>query len=169
MNDDSLKNIEKILDGKAPDYIVYSPNYWQWFTHHKNHDLLDDEIKHCHSQYDVLSCLGVDIFSRNIYGDDQKYWWGGICDEYFETGEFIQNKEIINKNIVYHKKFKGKTGELSDKLTFHYDASTLVQNKFFIDDYEGQFKQFEEFVSARKWRFNPEKYRKHWRSIKVHI
>lgn len=153
-------HIEKVLDNKTPDRIVYSPNYWQWFTHQRNHGLLDDEIKHCQSQYDILSFLGVDIFSRNIYSDDQKYWWGGICDEYFETGEFIQDKELINKNIVYNKKFIGKSGELSDRLTFHFDGSTLVQNKFFIDDYETQFRQFEEFVSARKWRFNPEKYRK---------
>lgn len=159
MNEKSKINVEKVLDNKVPDRIVYSPNYWQWFTHQKNHGLLDDEIKHCRSQYDILSFLGVDIFSRNIYGDDQIYWWGGICDEYFENGEFKQEKEIIDKNIIYHKKFIGKSGELSDELTFRFDASTLIQNKFFVDDYETQFRQFEEFVSARRWRFNPEKYK----------
>lgn len=47
--------------------FVYAPNYWQWFAHHKNHNLLPQEIRHCETQLDLIKYLGLDIFSRNIY------------------------------------------------------------------------------------------------------
>lgn len=41
--------------------FVYTPNYWQWFAHHKNHNLLPQEIRHCETQLDLIKYLGLDI------------------------------------------------------------------------------------------------------------
>ena len=42
----SGNQVEKVLQRKAPDRIVYAPNYWQWFAHQRNHGLLPPEIAH---------------------------------------------------------------------------------------------------------------------------
>ncbi len=36
----SKERILKLIDGEAPDQIIYAPNYWQWFEHHRNHQIL---------------------------------------------------------------------------------------------------------------------------------
>jgi len=60
--------------------FVFAPNLWQWFAHKSNHHLLPDEIVHCKTQLDVIRYLGLDVFSRNIYCDEQKYWFGGLTE-----------------------------------------------------------------------------------------
>ncbi len=101
----SKENIEKILINQAPSRFVFAPNFWQWFAHHKNHDILPEEIKHCKTQLDMIDYLGVDVFSRNIYCKQDEYWIGGICDEYFEDGRVEISTESEDKNKITEKKY----------------------------------------------------------------
>jgi len=64
--------VSAVLKRKDPGRFLYAPNYWQWFAHQKNHDLLPEEISSCNSQLDLIRHLGLDVFSRNIYSDQQK-------------------------------------------------------------------------------------------------
>ena len=70
--------ITAVLKRKDPGRFLYAPNYWQWFAHQKNHDLLPEEISSCNSQLDLIRHLGLDVFSRNIYSDQQAFWFGGL-------------------------------------------------------------------------------------------
>ncbi len=36
--------VTSVLQRKAPARVVYAPNYWQWFAHHRNHGLLPPEL-----------------------------------------------------------------------------------------------------------------------------
>lgn len=87
---------------------MYAPNYWQWFELHKNHDVLPDEMKHYETQLDLIRFLGLDVMSRNIYCNQKDYWFGSICDEYFEGGvEKVTSKYTKNNDIycILQKKF----------------------------------------------------------------
>jgi len=39
---EARRNIDLILNNETPEFIAYSPNYWQWFAHQENHCLLDE-------------------------------------------------------------------------------------------------------------------------------
>ena len=45
-----LEEVQSILKREQPSRFVYAPNYWQWFAHHKNHNTIPEEIKHCEKQ-----------------------------------------------------------------------------------------------------------------------
>ena len=101
--------VETILGKQAPKSFIYAPNYWQWFAHHKNHGILPHEIRHCNTQLDLIRHLGLDVMSRNIYSDQQKYWFGGICDEYFDSGIEKKESRKTNRKIHWQKQPKLQT------------------------------------------------------------
>ena len=154
------ENIERILTNQIPPRFVYAPNYWQWFAHHKNHGILPREIRNCETQMDMLTYLGVDIFSRNIYCKQDEYWFGGICDEYFEDGEVVISTRADNMNKITEREYHFNTGILSERLLYVFNESTIVQNKFLITDYKEQGNLLEQFVGSRKWRFNKSRFEK---------
>jgi hypothetical protein len=149
-----MNNVERILLNQIPDRIVYAPNYWQWFSHHQNHGTLPDEIKHCESQLDLINYLGVDVFSRNIYCNQNEYWFGGLCMESFEGIEVNTSISFEKGDKITDKEYHLKTGKLTEQLRYVFNESTVVQTKFLITDYAEQAGLLEEFVAARKWTFN---------------
>ena len=146
--------IRKILNNKNTTGIVYAPNYWQWFEHHKNHNTLPEEICHCETQLDLIQYLGLDVFSRNVYAKQQEYWFGGICEEYFIND--IQKEKVVrkeNNNTYYDVKYSMSRGAICEQLIYVFDESTVVQREFLIKDYQNEIDLFEEFVNSRMWRF----------------
>ncbi len=152
--------VSTFLKGEKPDRIIFAPNYWQWFTHHKDHGKLPGELKHCDSQLDMINYLGLDVFSRNVYSDAHEYWFGGLSEEIFDGVSKSENRYINGKDRVIEKSYKTPKGLLTEKLTYVFSGSTIVQSEFLIDDYENQLDMFEQFVASRHWRFKPEVYRK---------
>ena len=150
--------IESVLRNETPSRIIFGPNYWQWFAHHKNHGILPEEIRHCETQLDMINYLGADIFSRNIYCKQDEAWIGGICDEYFEGGEVVTSTVPDGRNKIINKEYNFGNGKLSERLMYVFDESTIVQKDFLITDYMKQGSLFEQFVAARKWKFNKAKY-----------
>ena len=150
--------IGRILVKETPSVFVFAPNYWQWFAHHRNHGILPEELKGCETQLDMIKYLGVDVFSRNIYCRQDEYWFGGICDEYFDDGEVEVSIRSENSNKLTRKDFRLSKGLLSEELLYVFDESTIVQKKFLITDYRDQGGLLEQFVSSRKWKFNKMKF-----------
>jgi len=149
-------NIARVLKNQEPDRFVFAPNYWQWFSHHKNHGILPDEIRHCESQLDLINYLGLDVFSRNIYSPQDDYWFGGLCEEYLEGGEISSEVDYEGKDKYTSRTYRLKTGQLTETLRYVFNESTVVQKKFLIEDYNAQTALLEELVSMRKWRFKKE-------------
>jgi hypothetical protein len=149
--------ILKILGRQNPGQYIFAPNYWQWFSHHKNHGLLPPEIKHCRGQLEFIRYLGLDVFSRNIYCDHTKYWFAGLADEVLdgvgvETCETMECKDKITTRRIITKK-----GELTERLRHLFAESTIVQEKFLVDN-ASQLPALEEFVRARRWQFHTLRY-----------
>jgi len=119
LNNSPRSEIEKILAGQQPSRFVYAPNYWQWFKHHQDHELLPDEIRHCKSLLDLNNYLGLDVFSRNIYSDPEKYWFGGLCDE--KTGDFELTTQISfsGRDKVTLKEYKSPLGDSQRETGLH--------------------------------------------------
>jgi len=139
------------MDRRKPSGIVYAPNYWQWFAHHRNHGLLPTEIAHCRSQLEVIEHLGLDVFSRNIYCDEQRGWWGGLCDVAWNGTErewFDGRDRIVERTY----------GRLAERLCYVYQKSTLVQERFAVNDYASQLDDLQALLQARRWRFVPERF-----------
>jgi uroporphyrinogen-III decarboxylase len=150
-------NVSAVLDRQRPERIPYAPNYWQWFEHRKNHGL-PDEIAHCRSQLDLLGHLEVDVFSRNIYSDQQTGWLGGLCDVVWENVDYRETETGAGRDRVFERVYRTRKGTLSERLRYVHSQSTLVQEKFLVDDRENQIEAFLELVRARRWRFVPERY-----------
>ena len=152
--------LHNFLKGGKADRIIYAPNYWQWFTHHQEHNKLPEELKHCNTQLELINHLGLDVFSRNIYADPHEYWFGGLSEELFDGVSLSEKSYLEGSDKVIEKKFETSKGLLTEKLTYIHSESTMVQSKFLVDDYENQLDMFEQFVTSRSWRFKPEAYRK---------
>lgn len=153
-----MNNVELVLQNLNPSSIVYAPNYWQWFSHHKNHGTLHDEIKHCETLLDLLNYLGIDVFSRNVYSKQDEYWFGGICEEYFDGVEVDKSTLIENGDKISDIEYHCKSGILTEQLRYVFSESTIVQKKFLITDYASQSGLLEQFVKSRKWKFNKSKF-----------
>ena len=153
-----MNNVEMVLQNLYPSSIVYAPNYWQWFSHHKNHGTLPNEIKHCETQLDLINWLGLNVFSRNIYCKQDEYWFGGICEEYFDGVEVIKSTNIEKEDKISDIGYHCKSGILTEQLRYVFNESTVVQKKFLITDYANQTGLLEQFVASRKWKFNKSKF-----------
>ena len=157
--------IEKILAHEQPSRFVYAPNYWQWFKHQTSHNQLPDEISHCNTLLDLYNYLGVDIFSRNIYSDPEKYWFGGICDEVLDNFEIFERKTLSGKDRIISREYRTSGGILDEKLTYIFNESTLVQTKFLVNDYVKDYEVFRHFLENRRWELNIDKFNSISRSV----
>jgi len=153
-------SVRSVIDRTTPDRIVYAPNYWQWFAHHKNHSTLPDEIVHCETQLDMIRYLGLDVFSRNIYCDQTRRWFGGLAEECLDGGEIAYVEHREGQDLVLTRTYHTSKGELWERQRYLWNESTLVQEKFLIDDYASQMEAFDELVRARRWRFDSGRYAK---------
>ena len=151
-------NVLSVLRRHMPARMAYAPNYWQWFAHHRNHGLLPAEIEHCRTQLDLLHYLGVDVFSRNIYCDEQEYWFGGLAESVWKDLNVERRVRREDGDRIIEIDYRTRFGKLSERLRYNFSHSTLVQEKFLIDDYENQLDAFEDLLAKRSWRFKPEKY-----------
>jgi len=142
-----------ILDRRQLARIAYAPNYWQWFAHHRNHGTLPPALCGCRSQLDVIRHLGLDVFSRNIYCDEQRGWWGGLSDVVWRNVAFVGKEHFDGKDRVIEKTYHTRSGTLTERLRYVFAESTLVQEKFLVDDYETQFGALAEMLGDRRWQF----------------
>jgi len=152
------ETVASVLQRRRPERIVYAPNYWQWFTHQFNHGLLPEEIRHCAIQLDLIRHLGLDVFSRNLYCDPTQYWFGGLADQVCDGVELKIERRAEGKDLLTERTFHTRRGALTERLRYVFSESTLVQEKFLIDDPATQLDAFEELVRGRRWRFNRELY-----------
>ncbi len=150
--------VESVLRRKNPPRIVYAPNYWQWFAHHQHHGLLPPEIAHCRTQLDLIRHLGLDVFSRNVYSDQQHCWFGGLTEEVWDGVE--AREEVCNegRDRVVNRTYATRRGALTERQRYIFADSTLVQEKFALDDTADPLGALEDLLRARRWRFLPEKY-----------
>ncbi|MFP4268201.1 MAG: uroporphyrinogen decarboxylase family protein [Spirochaetaceae bacterium] len=148
----------KILNREDPGRFVYAPNYWQWFTHQKNHGLLPEEIAHCREQLDCINYLGLDVFSRNTYSDPVNYWFGGLTERVFDNVKVEKEVERENGDTVITLKYTTPKGSLEERLRYIFNDSTLVQEKHLVDDPETQLDIFEDLISRISYRFLADRY-----------
>ncbi len=146
--------VEAVLRRERPGRVVYAPNYWQWFAHHRNHGLLPPELAHCASQLDVIRYLGLDVFSRNIYCDPTQYWFGGLASAEWDGPEERVRRFADGRDTVTERTIRLRGGVLTERLRYLFAESTLVQEKFLLDDPDRQLDLFDELVRARRWRFD---------------
>jgi len=151
-------SVDAILHRRRPERLVYAPNYWQWFAHHQHHGLLPPEIAQCGSQLDLIRWLGLDVFSRNIYCDPTRYWCGGLADEIWDGVEVEERRHNDGRDIVTEKVYRNKTGTFTERLRYHFAESTLVQEKFLLDETSPPLEAFVELVRARRLRFQRDRF-----------
>jgi hypothetical protein len=137
---------------------VYAPNYWQWFSHQQNHGLLPAEIADCRTQLDLIKHLGLDVLSRNIYCDQQRTWFGGLADTVLSGVEVEEHEQVEQGDRIIQRVYRTRAGTLQERLRYLWRESTLVQEKFLVDDYARQIEALEEILRARRWEFQPSRY-----------
>ncbi len=155
---DHCQAIRAILERRRPTRFVYSPNYWQWFEHQRNHGLLPAEIAHCTSQLDLLQHLGLDVFSRNVYCDQQRCWYGGLAEAVWSGVEFAEQEREDGRDRVFERVYRTPAGTLDERLRYVFRESTLVQEKFLVNDQARQLDALTEIVRARRWQFHASRY-----------
>ena len=153
-----VEDVRAVLGRRRPSRIVYAPNYWQWFAHHRNHQLLPPELACCRSQLDVIRHLGLQVFSRNIYCDEQRGWFGGLSDPVFRTVEYQQNEHMEGRDRILERTYRTPSGPLIERQRYVFQESTLVQEKFAVDNPDTQLSALEHLLSDRRWVFDPDRY-----------
>ena len=153
------QSVTSILKREKVDHIVYAPNYWQWFSHKLQHNLLPAELALCKTQLDMIKQLGLDVFSRNSYCDQNRRWFGGLADELIDDGSISVQENPDGNDLVITRTYHTRKGDLVERLRYIWQESTLVQEKFLVDDYVSQMPILEELVQARRWQYHPERYR----------
>jgi uroporphyrinogen-III decarboxylase len=101
---------------------------------------------------EVIEHLGLDVFSRNLYCDEQHGWFGGLCEV---TWNGSQREWFDGQDRILER----TCGQLTERQRYLFRESTLVQEKFAVDDYANQLDDLEAFLQARRWRFVPERFR----------
>ena len=147
-----------VLRRERPARMVYAPNYWQWFTHQQNHGTLPEEIRHCRTQLDLIRHLGLDVFSRNIYCDPTRCWFGGLAEETWDGVEVQEQRTTVGRDIVTEKTYRTRAGTLGERLRYIFSESTLVQEKFLLDEAAPAMEAFVELVRGRRWKFQRERF-----------
>lgn len=147
-----------MLNRLRPDRIVYAPNYWQWFSHHLNHNLLPPEIAHCRTQLDLIQFLELDVFSRNIYCDQQHRWFGGLSDEIWDGVEVEEKIHCEGGDRIINRIYHTRTSRLTERQRYLFNESTLVQEKFVLDGESDPLGAIEELMKARRWHFSADRY-----------
>ena len=151
-------SIARVMFRKCSGRICYAPNYWQWFTHHRNHGTLPAEIARCGSQLELIRWLGLDVFSRNIYCDPTRYWFGGLAEEIWGGVEVEEHRTTDGRDIVTKKTYRNKAGTLTEQLRYRFAESTLVQEKFLLDEPAPPLEAFVALARARRWRFRRDRF-----------
>jgi len=146
--------VSQVLRRERPERFVYAPNYWQWFTHHRHHGLLPSELGDCGSQLELIRRLGLDVFSRNLYCDPTQVWFGGLAEEVWSGVEVEIVHRTEGRDLVTEKTYHTRAGRLTERRRFLFEASTLVQEKFLLEDFDREADAFAAYVAGRRWRFN---------------
>jgi hypothetical protein len=150
--------VKSVLQRKTPARVVYAPNYWQWFAHHQNHGLLPPELAGCHTQLDLIRHLGLDVFSRNIYADQQHCWFGGLTEEVWDGVEAHEEVRMEGRDRVITRTYHTRRGALTERQRYIFADSTLVQEAFALDGVLDPLNALEDLLQARRWRFLPDRY-----------
>lgn len=154
--------VSDVLHRRWPGRIVYAPNYWQWFTHQRNHGLLPAELRGIPSQLALIRHLGLDVFSRNVYCDPTACWFGGLAEPVYDGVTVETERRTEGRDVVTARIYRTRAGTLTERLRYVFRDSTLVQEKHLLDDPASQLDVFEQCVAARRWRFDPALYER-WR------
>jgi hypothetical protein len=150
--------VTSILKRENVERMVYAPNYWQWFSHTSQHGKLPAELAHCKTQMDMIKQLGLDVFSRNSYCDQNRHWFGGLADEMITDGSVTVQEQKEGHDLVFTRTYHTRKGDLQERQRYVWEESTLVQEKFLIDDYARQLPLLEELLQARHWQYHHERY-----------
>ena len=157
---DLKSNVERILQRKWPTHIVYAPNYWQWFSHHQQHHTLPPEIQHCQSQLDLINHLGLAVFSRNVYCNQRDCWFGGLAQEQVEGVDIAVAHEHDGQDTITTRTYRTPLGSLTERLRYVFAESTLVQEKFLIEDYAREARALHYLLERRRWVFSISDYQR---------
>lgn len=154
--------ILRVLRREDPGRFVYAPNYWQWFTHHRNHGRLTPEIAHCDSQLDLIRHLGLDIFSRNLYCDPTDCWFGGLSREISDGVGTEIRRRFEGRDTITERTYRTPRGTLSERLRYVFSESTLVQERHLLDKPGPNLDAFDALIHARRRHFDAALWRR-WR------
>jgi hypothetical protein len=154
--------IDAVLRRQRPARIPYAPNLWQWYAHQRNHGLIPPEIAHCRSRLDLYRHLGVDIFSRNIYCNEQQGLLCGLAEAVWDGVEFVEKAHFEGRDRVIERAYHTRRGSLVERLRYVFAQSTMVQEKFLISDDLDGIPALTELVRGRRWRFPSERFAQ-WR------
>lgn len=147
-----------VLNRQRPARFVYAPNYWQWFAHHRNHGTLPREIAQCRNQLELIEYLDLNVLSRNVYCDEQRGWWGDLCDVVWNGADYDEQEHREGGDLVIDRTYRTPAGTLTERLRYFFQESTLLQEKFAVDDYPNQLAALTALVAARRWRFAPDRF-----------
>ncbi|MGD9941338.1 MAG: uroporphyrinogen decarboxylase family protein, partial [Clostridia bacterium] len=107
---------------------------------------------------DMIKQLGLDVFSRNSYCDQNRRWFGGLADEMIDDGSVTVQEKKEGRDLVFTRTYHTRKGDLQERQRYVWEESTLVQEKFLIDDYARQLPLLEELLQARHWQYHHDRY-----------
>jgi len=152
--------VEQVLRREDPGRFIYAPNYWQWFTHQKNHKLQVEDNIHCQTQLDCIRSFDQDVFSRNIYSNPYDYWFGGLSEKVYDHVSVEKTVEMRGPDTITTFRYSTPAGVLEERLRYVFAESTLVQEKYLVDNPDTQLSIFKDLINRTAFRYIPDSYKK---------
>jgi hypothetical protein len=150
--------VEAVLCRQRPERIVYAPNYWQWLAHHRHHGTLPEQLAACRTPLELLEYLGVDVFSRNLYCDQRRCWFGGLSEIEWEGVQVEQQETVEGDDLLVQRVVHTAAGDLTERLRYQHSQSTLAQVEHLVEDFARELDAYEQLVRGRRWRFARDRY-----------
>ncbi len=117
------------------------------------------ELEDCEDQLAMIRRLGLDVFSRNVYCDQRRRWFGGLAETVWDGVNVEQTEENRGQDLMIQRDYHTRRGTLSERQRYRFDQSTLVQEQFIVTDYSSQLDAYEDLIRARRWRFDADRFR----------
>ncbi|MFV2068653.1 MAG: uroporphyrinogen decarboxylase family protein [Pirellulales bacterium] len=113
----------------------------------------------------LLRHAGVDIVSRNVYCDQRRVWFGGLSDIVWDGVDVVSRETAAGQDLTIERSYNTPAGQLGERQRYAHLQSTLVQERFLVDDYATQLDAYQRLVEGRRWRFAGDRYDDHQRLV----
>lgn len=127
------ENLRRVLAGEAPAWVPFSPNFWQWYQHHRAMGSLPPELRPCRDYLDAMKVLGCDIFSRNLASGFSKAERGPV-------GHLVRSENALGTRT--ERTIVTPHGTLSDISQEQRALTTSHQESYLVKDWDRDGRAF---------------------------
>jgi len=142
------ENLQRVLRGDEPAWVPFSPNFNQWFVHHKKLGMLPEQLKNCRDHIDAMKLIDCDIFTRCIDA-------GYTSADTIKPEISVEQAQLGQRTTVIHHTRHGHLRAVSQMVN---EISSAHTEEFLVKDWSNDGDAFLDWLDQRQYRWDVEKF-----------